>query len=289
MNQLVFLIENIAPAIYIFGGIIIFFGLIRLIRAGHELSIAEFALERELAMRQRAGTITRMLFSVEVMLAAYAIANVVAPTIRADILGVPVAQSNAPDVAALVTQPPSRVTLVNTLGTPLPRNDINAPFQTLTAMPRGDNNFVVGVTQAAAPTQPGTIIPGVSAPIGCENDPASAVAFIDIPRNGQVLYESITVQGIANAPTFGRYKFEIAGPGTGGSFAPFGGDKTQPVKEMNVLGQLSLLPFSTGEYQFKLAVFDTSDQLRASCTITVYLRKHPPTLSPAPPTPTPSK
>ncbi len=285
LNSLVFLIENIAPFIYILGGFIIFLGLRRLLLTQRDLSIAEFALERELALRKRAGTITRMLFSIEVMLAAYAIANVIAPTIRADILGVPVTRSNEPDVAVLATIPPAKVTLVNTQGTPIPRNDVGASFETLTAMPRGVSGPVLAINSTSLPTPPGTIIPGVAAPVGCEATGNGAIAMIDIPRNGQVLYESVTVTGIANAPTFGRYKFEISGPSTGGNFAPFGGDKTQPVKELNILGQLSLLPFNTGEYQFKLAVFDSSDQLRASCTITVYLRKHPPTPSPVPPAP----
>lgn len=282
INQLIFLIENIAPGVYILSGLVIFFGFIRLMNAQRELSVAEFALERELALRQRAATLTRMLFAIEVILAAYAIANVVAPTIRADILGVPISQANAPDVAVLATQPPSKITLVNTQGTPLQRNDVNAPFETLTARPRDAGGPVLGISPTAAPTLPGTIIPGVAAPVGCEDNGNGSAALIQEPRNGQVLYESMTVRGVATIPNFGRYKFEISGPSTGDSFAPFGGDKTQPVKENNILGQLSLLPFNTGEYQFKLAVFDTTDQLRASCTITVFLRKHPPTATPAP-------
>ncbi len=282
MNQIVFLIENLATGFYLFGALIILVNLRGWMLSRRDLGLAEFALERDLARRKQARSITSSLLAIEFVLAVFATSRVVAPTVRADLVGGP-AGPGGPEVVVFQTLAPNQATLVNAQGTPIDRSQLDAPFQTLTAKPPGDSVGVIA-TATLAPTPPGTIIPGAPAPVGCD---AQSGATLEIPANGQVLYEAMTVRGVATVQNFARYKFEISGPSTGGNFAPYGGDKTQPVRDVGVLGQISLLPFDTGEYQFKLAVFDANDQLRASCTVTIYLRRHPPTPTPITPTPTP--
>ncbi len=283
MHQIAYLIENTASGLYLLGGLVVLLNLRRLLIARNELFNAEFELEREFARRKQAGAITWALAAVEAILAVYAIAHVVAPTLRADV--VPASGPSASGPSAFSTLSSSNATLVNAQGTPIDAGSFDASFATLTAQP--PDGAVVGViaSPTTAPTPPGTIVPGAPPPIGCErprDGPPEAV--LEIPANGQVLYESLTVRGIANTAGFARYKFEISGPSTGNAFAPFGGDKNVPVKDMGFLGQVSLLPFNPGTYQFRLAVFDSKDQLKASCTVTVFLRLHPPTPTPITPT-----
>jgi hypothetical protein len=286
LTQFVYLIETSSTGLYLLLVLVLLANLRTLMRSRADLHNAEFALERELSLRRRAGAVTRALFAVEALLAVYAITNVIAPTLRADALGLTGTAPGTDTVVQFQTLEPAQQTLVNAQGTPISREQVNAPFETLTALPRSGDVGVIA-TATPAPTPPGTIIPAPPV-VGCDarpQDPAQAI--LQIPANGQVLFESVTVRGIATAANFARYKFEISGPSTGNSFAPFGGDRTQPVKDMGTLGQLVLIPFEPGQYLFKLAVFDVSDQLKASCTVTVYLRRFQPTPTVATIVPTP--
>jgi hypothetical protein len=284
MTGLVYLIESLANGLYLFGALLLLLSARGLMTARYQLATAEFALERELALRRQARVVTRFLLGIEFILAVFAIANIVAPTMRTDQLnpdGIPVVA--AADQGQFSTIPPANATIVNALGTPIDRAIFEAGLKTLTARPASSQ---VGVVATSIPPTklPGTIIPGYPTPIGCENNKET---YLEVPANGQVLYESLTVRGIAQTDNFSRYKFELLGPGTGGQFVPFGGDRTQPVKEVGVLGQLNLLPFEVGEYRFRLVVFDNRDTLKSSCTLTVILRRSPPTPTPITPTATP--
>ena len=80
MTQLVYLIEQIAPAIYLFCAAGVLFGLGRFFAAQAALRAAEFELERELEEQRRARALTWTIGLVELGLAALAVATVVAPT-----------------------------------------------------------------------------------------------------------------------------------------------------------------------------------------------------------------
>lgn len=95
-----------------------------------------------------------------------------------------------------------------------------------------------------------------------------------------VVFDSLTVVGVAKTAGFALYKFELSGPSTGNSFTPIGGDKTSAVTQKGALGQLSLNSFQAGQYYFRLAVFDSKSVMRASCTVTIILRERPPTPTP---------
>lgn len=282
MSSLVFLIEQIANGLYALCAVGLLFGLRGWLSARHSLSLAEYELERELAEQSQAGAITRSLAFIEVALAVVAISHVIAPTLRADLL--PAAQGIAISSGSFKTVVPNQATVINDQGTPVVANDVNAPFLTLTAAP-ADANVKIAATATISPTPVGTIQPGAPLPSGCLSDEAQ----LQSPANGEILFESLTVIGSAHTANFARYKFEISGPSTGNTFAPYGGDKQIAVPTSGVLGQLSLTPFAYGTYRFRLTVFDSTSQLKAACTVTVYIQPRPPTLTPSntpPPSPT---
>src|SRR5258707_7272533 len=100
LTRVVYFIENIAPGLYLLCAFGILLSSRSLMLSRGELHAAEFELEREFARRKQANAITQTLGLIEVILAVYAIAHVIAPTIRSDILpaGSPVnaAPTNAP-------------------------------------------------------------------------------------------------------------------------------------------------------------------------------------------------
>jgi hypothetical protein len=144
----------------------------------------------------------------------------------------------------------------------------------------GQNQILI--TPTLAPTAVGTINPDAPKALGCDTPGAT----LQVPANGQTIYDSLTVRGTASVPNFSLYKFELSGPSTGGSFTPVG-DKTAAMPQLGTLGQLNLNAFQPGSYKFRLAVFDTTGTLKASCTVNVELRARPATATPLPPTSTP--
>ncbi|HVO44637.1 MAG TPA: hypothetical protein VMT34_18550, partial [Aggregatilineales bacterium] len=127
-----------------------------------------------------------------------------------------------------------------------------------------------------APTPVGTILPDVPKPVGCDTPDAT----LEVPANGQVLFDSVTVVGTANTANFAYYKFELSGAVTGNSYAPIGGQKNVPMKDKGTLGQVALNSLPRGSYRFRLTVFDTANALKAACAVTIILQDRP--------TPTPS-
>ncbi|MHB8626270.1 MAG: hypothetical protein ACYDBJ_14135 [Aggregatilineales bacterium] len=267
MSSLVFLIEQIANGLYLLCGVGVLLGLRALFSARRELSVAEFELERGLAMRRQSGAVTWTLIVIEVALGVYAVKTVVAPAVRSDL--------NVPGQAVSIA--PFQTPVAGAQGTPIDANALDAPLLTLTALPAGGPGLALGLTATPAPTLPGTIVAGAPPPVGCTN----ADAFLQVPANGQVLFESVTVIGTAKTANFAHYKFELSGPSTGNTFAPYGGDKQTQVTTTGVLGQLSLTPFSPGTYLFRLTVFDSTNQLKASCMVTVSIQPRPPTATPS--------
>src|SRR5258706_12431920 len=142
-------------------------------------------------------------------------------------------------------------------------------MQWVTAASQGDSSGPKILTTATiSPTFVGTINPDVPAALGCDTPDAQ----LQVPANGQVVFDSIEVRGTANTANFAMYKFEMSGPSTGNSFTPIDSDKVQPVPQLGALGQFSFNGFQPGFYKFRLAVFDNTSALRASCTVTIEVR-----------------
>jgi len=274
---MVFFLEQIANGLYLVCAAAILLSLRSLLLSRRELWAAEFELEREQAQRRQASAITWTLGMIEIILMIYAIAHVVAPTLRNDLIS----SGNGPgapiDVALVTSTPGGDGMLVNAQGTPLGSDSIGAMMLTVTAAAQSaDGGPALVATPTISPTPVGTIIPGMPAPVGC----TTPDAWLEVPANGQVIFDSLTVIGTANVPNFAFYRFELNGPSTGSNFAPFGGDKTTSVVKKGVLGQLVLSPFQPGQYTFRLSVFDSHNTLKASCAVQVFIRERPPTVTP---------
>ncbi len=278
MTRVVFFVEQIANGLYLLGAVGVLLALRSWMISRRELWAAEFELEREQAQRRQASAITWTIGFIEIILAIYAIANVIAPTLRSDVLA---AVSTGPDPFAnmpLITSTPGGSgELVNDQGTPIGSDSIAAMMASVTAAAASNNSGPVIVpTATLAPTPVGTILPGMPTPIGC----TTPDAWLEEPANGQVLFDAVRIVGTAKTSNFAFYRFELSGPSTGNSFAPFGGDKTSPVPQKALLGQFALSPFQPGQYSFRLAVFDITNTLKASCTVQVFIRERPPTATP---------
>jgi hypothetical protein len=121
----------------------------------------------------------------------------------------------------------------------------------------------------------GTIVPNAPPALGCDTPDA----LLQVPANGMRVFEPITVIGTANSPDFAFYRFEVRGPQTGGSFAILE-EHTQPVAEISEMGQFVPSFYEPGEYQFQVTVFDTTNSLRASCMVNIYISEPIPTATP---------
>jgi hypothetical protein len=264
LTRAVYFVESVSRALFLICGLGLLFTIRALVLARRELSHAEYALDRELAQYRQANAITLFFAMVEIFLAIVAITFVVAPTLRND-----VALNVTPTV---VGQGPFQ--------TSTPPSGTDAGNIVLTANAKINSSGPVIVPSSTnAPTAVGTILPDVPKAIGCE----TADAALQIPANGQVLFDSLTVVGTANTANFAYYKFEISGAPTGNNFAPIGGQKTTPVTTIGTLGQLALGTLPRGNYQFRLTVFDSSNTLKASCAVHIILQDRPtPTLAPSP-------
>ena len=270
MSRVVYFIENIAPGLYLLCALGLLLSARLLMLSRGELRIAEFELEREMARRRQAAAITRTLGLIEVILAVYAITNVVAPTLRNDVLPGDLLRSAGPTSAPFYTSTPGG----SGAG---PISAIDAMMASVTAQHiSNDSGPVILATPTISPTPVGTINPDAPKPLGCDTPDAT----LEVPANGQVIFDSLTVVGTAKTANFSLYKFELNGPSTGNAFTPYGGDRTSPVPTKGVLGQLALSAFQPGVYRFRLAVFDNTNALKASCTVTVELRERPPTATP---------
>ena len=89
MTSLVFFVEQIALGLYILcaGGILLM--AYRLLRARRELALSQFKLEREQALVRQASSITLGGLLLETLVGVWAIANLMAPTLRdAELSGV---------------------------------------------------------------------------------------------------------------------------------------------------------------------------------------------------------
>jgi len=254
--SLVFLIEQIAPGLYIISAGGIFLMARRLILARRDLAVSQFTLEREHALVKQASAITVGGLLIEFSLAVWAVANLMAPTIRDIQVGDNVGA--APPQERFVTSTPAPNPPV-ALG-------VDGPIDA------GPDLFASPVPTV---TPVGTIMPDAQDIIGCAQD----AAWIHVPGNGQLLFEATTVIGTASVSDFSFYRFEIKPAISGAEFAPIGGDNPVPVVN-GPLGEILPFNFPTGEYRFRLVVFDNTKTLRSSCEITIHISDPPPTPTP---------
>lgn len=263
MTGLVFLVEQTATGLLILFAVGVALALWKWARAQANYRGTYFELERELWGYRRAnwGTLAVLLF--EAALVVIGLQTIVAPTIRRT-LDVP--QISAPlledgDFRTPTPQPLQGGIVIDASGVQFGEED---PADQIIATP------------TLTPTPVGTIIPNVPAPQGCNTENAA----LQVPANGMIVFEPVLVVGRANVENFAFYRFELRGESTFDSFVTIGGDRTLPVAEVGELGQFVPSFYEPGEYQFRVSVFDITNSVKASCTITIYISDPIPTPTP---------
>lgn len=261
MTSLVFLVEQLATGLYIMVGVGVFIFGRRLLMARQAYRMTYFELERDIARFQRANAITILILLFELTLVIIGIQRVVAPTIRST-------QGASQQAAVVLVDLP--------FSTPTPfRSDNTGIDPSGVNLTPDDLNLQVQATPTLTPTPVGTIVAGAPPALGCETQDA----MLQVPANGMRVFEPITVIGTASTSDFAFFRFEIRGPQTGGTFAIVE-EHTQPVVEIGEMGQFVPSFYAPGEYQFQVTVFDTTNTLRASCLVNIYISDPIPTATP---------
>lgn len=259
---IVFLIEQVATGLYIIAAVALVLVLRSWFKAQSAYRGTYFELEKDIARYNRGASFTALVLLVEFALIVVGIQRVVAPTLRATMTGQP--QRNF----ALVSDGQFR--------TPIP--------PTFSAAVIDPSGVQLGAVDPAAQVQPTpTLTPTPVGTIVANAPPAQCVSpevQLQIPANGMIVFEPITVVGIATSDNFAFYRFELKGESTSGNFATIGVDGTQPVAQLGQLGQFVPSFYTPGEYQFRVSVFDTTNALRSSCTVTIYISEPIPTATP---------
>ena len=267
MSTFAGLIDQIAIGLYVILGVVFVWNLQKWSNARYDMQSTTFELERSFARGQGASAAMAIILVIELALIVAGMQRVVVPQARED---------DAVREAALAAV--NQVVVDGDFITPTRPAPQNVPPvdpvdpDTLGGAPQGD----IIATPTNTPTLVGTIEPNAPEVVGCNNDQA----FLQIPANGMRVFEAIPVVGLASIPDFSKYTIEIAGPGIP-QFAVID-TGTIPVREQGALSQFVPAPYETGTYQFRLMVFDTSDVLRASCQVTVYISDPPLTSTPIP-------
>lgn len=263
MNALVFLIEQVAPGLYILIGLGVFMTWRRWRRARAEYRATYFELEREIFREKQANAVTSLVILAQLALVVIGVQQIVAPSIRET------GEGDEPQaIAALDDQPFYTPTAapVEFGSSPIDASGIEIGS---TEIPQ------VLATPTMTPTPVGTILPNPDPVSGCDTESAT----LQVPANGMLVFEPLNVIGTAYTENFAFYRFELNGPQTFGNFASLG-DYYQPISAISELGQFVPSFYQPGEYEFRLTVFDITNTLRAACTVNI-------TISEPIPTPTP--
>ncbi len=262
-TNLIYLIDRIAIALYIFIGLAALLQWRRWNAHRWSYRATQFELEREFARYRSANSFTALLLLFELGLVVVGIQNVVAPTLRET------EQEINPQVEVILdidfrtpTSPPPS-TLV-----------FNADIEVFRNVNPADQIFF---TATPAPTPVGTLVRNAPEAIGCNQEGAQ----LSLPVNGLKVFQIIEVKGVAYTDNFSSYKLELRGPGTSNQFATLQGSGTA-VREEGILGQFNPSLYEPGLYQFRLVVFDITDTMTAACTVNIYLEEPLPTSTPLP-------
>jgi hypothetical protein len=263
VSTFVFLIEQISIGLYILIGVGIFWFWRRWVEARRAYRSSTFELERDLARYQRANATMVLVLLAELALVVVGVQQVVAPTIREDM--------ELQGIAAVSEIPLGDGEFVTpTRAAPSGQIPVDASGVDL----GGQQEQAIFVTPTLTPTPVGTIEPAPDA-IGCQDSRAE----LQIPANGMRVFQPIRVVGTAHIDDFSSYKLEINGPGTMNQYGVLY-NGTSPLLEPGTLTQFNPAPYEPGTYVFRLAVFDSTATMRASCQVTIYISEPIPTATP---------
>ena len=252
ITGVVFLIEQVATGLYILIAVAFVLVARAWVKATNAYHGTYFELEKDIASYRRGNAFTALVLLIEFTLIVVGIQRVVAPYLRS-------IQTDVPQQIALVSDGQFKTPIPPTFSAAV----IDSSGVQLGAV---DPAQQIQPTPTLTPTPVGTIVSNAP-PAQC----GSSDVQLQIPANGMIVFEPITVVGIANTDNFAFYRFELKGESTSGNFATIGVDGTQPMAQMGELGQFVPSFYTPGEYQFRVSVFDTTNALRASCTVTIYI------------------
>lgn len=261
MTALVALIDQVAVGIYFLIAAGVLLALRRFFIWAGEYRSSYFELERDLSRYRQANAVTAAVLLIELAVVIAGVQVIVAPELRRD--------RQIEDLVAAVRVEDG---LFETPTPAPPAADLGiAPV----ALPRSaDFAGQIQPTPTLTPTPVGTIIPADPA-IGCDSPQAQLV----IPANGMRVFQPISVVGTAFTDQFAYAKIEIKGPSTFGNFQVIE-DQNIEVRERSAFSQFVPAGYETGEYEFRLMVYDVANVLRASCLVHIYISAPLPTLTP---------
>jgi hypothetical protein len=258
LNNLVYFIERIATALYIFIALAALLQWRRWSGQRWAYRATQFELEREFARYRSGNSLTALLLLFEVALIIAGIQFAVAPTLRQ------FQQNNGEPVAAVVDidfrtpTPPPPATVV-----------FNADIEVFQNINPADQIFF---TATPVPTAVGTLVRNAPEASGCDQEGAR----LTFPVNGLKVFSIVEVTGQAYTDDFSSYKLELRGPGTFNNFVTLEGSGSA-LQEEGALGQFNPSLYEPGLYQFRLVVFDITDTMKAACTVNIYLEDPLPT------------
>lgn len=265
MSGVFFLIEWLATPLYILMAAAILWYGYRFIRARQEIRATYFELERDISRRRQANAITAIILAIEICVVILGVQLRAVPFLEAerDLEGLRDTNIGALPQDGIFVTPTSPSVVENTL---------NLPEGT----PLGGNSDVGFVsTPTLTPTPVGTIIPNPPAIQGCTDERA----FLQIPANGMRVFQPITVRGTAFVEGFSTAKIEISGPTTNNQYWVVDTRDT-PVTTLSDFSQFIPAQFEPGLYQFRLTVFDSNTDLRATCMVNIFISAPPVTPTP---------
>lgn len=258
MEQFLIVVKGIAPFAYVLMAFSILWGVRGFLAARYHLSVAQFRLEREQGEQSGGWAITQTIISLQLILLIYFL-------------------STTTYDAFSQTENPTQLT--QTSGDSFATSAPVDSGQSITIPTATQESVGILRTQPPSPTFAGTVLPADDR-VGCLLDQAD----IRVPNNGQLIYETTTITGVANIPNFAYYRFEILNVSAGDNFfGVIGGaesDRTVPVPPQDPPGPLgSLIPqnFASGEYRFRLTIFDTGGVMQQFCEISIYISEPLPT------------
>ncbi len=261
MISLISLIDQIALGLYFLIAAAILFALRRYLIHCQEYRSTYFELERDLSRYRRANVVTAIIFLLELALIIIGIQRVVLPELRRD-----------GAIAALVAE---RQQGDGVFVTPVPAPPAANLGIEPVEMPRSAD-FVNQVQATPVPTATlvGTIIP-LDAAQGCD----SPQAQLHIPANGMRVFQPIPVAGTAFTEQFGHATIEISGPETFDAFILLRGQIPE-TRQTQEIAQFAPAGYATGEYEFRLMVYDIRNALKAFCLVHIYISEPIPSPTP---------
>lgn len=266
MSSFFFLLQWLAIPLYVIAGVAIVWYIYRFFRANADLRATVFELERDLARRRRVNSVTAIIITIEFVIFVVGVQVQAVPYLEAerDLDEQIALQGDVPEDGVFIT------------GTPRPVGD-GVEFPEGTPLD-GDTGLGFVPTPTLTPTPVGTIRPLPPPTEGCL-DPR---AQLQIPANGMIIFKPEAIRGTAFTDQFAEAKIEIRGPSTNNQYSVV--DRIPaPVTQLSTFSQFVPSGLETGLYEFRLAVFDSRNNMMvASCMVNIYITDPPMTATPTP-------